>query len=135
MRFKKSTFGVQKVHFLGSHTPPPQSIPAMGLFDFVSFFLSIGSFAGLGFAAVYLASKLHVFESQGRGKSWRLCMSGAPVLAATMIAITRTSDYRHHWQGTYIISKGHLEVMQQDLWICKEQFKPWGRGVTSYVPL
>ena len=31
MRFKKSTFLVQKVHFFGSCTPPPKSILATGL--------------------------------------------------------------------------------------------------------
>ena len=59
------------------------------------------SFTSLGFTSLFLASKLHCFEAKGQGQSWRLCVSGAPILAAIMIALTRTSDYRHHWQGMY----------------------------------
>ncbi|XP_072026979.1 phospholipid phosphatase 4-like [Amphiura filiformis] len=78
------------------------------------------SFSSLGFTSMYLASKLHCFESQGRGKSWRLCLSGAPLLAAIMIAITRTSDYRHHWQDIVVGSILGFCIML----ICYKQYYP-----------
>lgn len=54
------------------------------------------SFAGLGFLAFYLAGKLHLFDTRGYIiKAW---MFIAPLVAATLVAISRTMDYRHHWQ-------------------------------------
>lgn len=53
------------------------------------------SFAGLGFLAFYLAGKLNLFDSKGyTGKAW---ISLAPFVGAALVAISRTMDYRHHW--------------------------------------
>lgn len=42
--------------------------------------------------------KLSVF-SQNRGQGWRLVVGLAPIVLALMVALSRTSDYHHHWQG------------------------------------
>lgn len=53
------------------------------------------SFAGLGFLSFYLAGKMHLFDKRGHAhKAW---ISLAPFAGATLVAISRTMDYRHHW--------------------------------------
>ncbi|KAH8107123.1 PAP2-domain-containing protein [Cristinia sonorae] len=54
------------------------------------------SFAGLGFLSFYLAGKLHLFDKRGQAhKSW---IALTPLAGATLVAVSRTMDYRHHWQ-------------------------------------
>ncbi|EIW51708.1 acid phosphatase/Vanadium-dependent haloperoxidase [Trametes versicolor FP-101664 SS1] len=54
------------------------------------------TFAGLGFLSFYLAGKLHLFDMRGHTvKAW---LALAPLAGAAMVAISRTMDYRHHWQ-------------------------------------
>lgn len=60
------------------------------------------SFSCLTFVALYLAGKLHVFSSVGRGSTWRLLCVVIPMLWGTMIAVSRTSDYHHHWQDVSV---------------------------------
>ncbi|KAJ3864047.1 phosphatidic acid phosphatase type 2/haloperoxidase [Lentinula novae-zelandiae] len=58
------------------------------------------SFAGLGFLAFYLAGKLHMFDRKGHvGKAW---ISLTPFAGAALVAISRTMDYRHHWQDVVV---------------------------------
>ncbi|SJX64521.1 related to DPP1-diacylglycerol pyrophosphate phosphatase [Sporisorium reilianum f. sp. reilianum] len=52
------------------------------------------SFAGLTYLSLYLAGKLHLFDRRGHAVSAWLC--GIPLMAATLIAVSRTMDYRHH---------------------------------------
>ncbi|KAG8910329.1 hypothetical protein FRC01_006391, partial [Tulasnella sp. 417] len=50
------------------------------------------SFAGLGFLFWYLSGKLHLFDQRGHaGKAW-ICF--VPLMGATLVAISRTMDYR-----------------------------------------
>ncbi|KAI0647104.1 acid phosphatase/Vanadium-dependent haloperoxidase [Trametes meyenii] len=54
------------------------------------------SFAGLGFLSFYLAGKLHLFDMRGHTvKAW---LALTPLSGAALVAISRTMDYRHHWQ-------------------------------------
>ncbi|KLO13504.1 PAP2-domain-containing protein [Schizopora paradoxa] len=54
------------------------------------------SFAGLGFLAFYVAGKMHLFDHRGHtAKAW---ISLAPLAGAALVAVSRTMDYRHHWQ-------------------------------------
>ncbi|KAK3315792.1 phosphatidic acid phosphatase type 2/haloperoxidase [Apodospora peruviana] len=65
------------------------------------------SFAGLGYLSLFLAGKMRIFahgpgagigehtEKLVRGDLVRALLCGAPLLGATMIAISRCQDYRH----------------------------------------
>lgn len=56
------------------------------------------AFAGFGFITYYVGAKLHTFNHRGRGETWRLCVSVAPLVVAALVAVSRTCDYHHHWE-------------------------------------
>jgi len=58
------------------------------------------AWAGLAFLSLYLAGKLHLFDR--RGHSLKIWISIGPLLGATLVAISRTMDNRHHWQDVVV---------------------------------
>ncbi|KAI8330545.1 phosphatidic acid phosphatase type 2/haloperoxidase [Blakeslea trispora] len=58
------------------------------------------SFAGLGYLALYLAGKIRMFDKFGY--TYKGFMFAFPVIGALLVAVSRTEDYRHHWQDVSI---------------------------------
>ncbi|KAF8533348.1 phosphatidic acid phosphatase type 2/haloperoxidase, partial [Trichophaea hybrida] len=52
------------------------------------------AFAGLGYLSLFLAGKLHVMDN--RGEVWKAFLVLIPLLAASLIAVSRIMDARHH---------------------------------------
>ncbi|KAK4484199.1 hypothetical protein RD792_011421 [Penstemon davidsonii] len=57
------------------------------------------SFAGLGFLALYLSGKIKCFD--GKGHVAKLCILFLPILAASLVGVSRVDDYWHHWQDVF----------------------------------
>lgn len=58
------------------------------------------SFAGLGFLAFYIAGKIKMFDEKGH--TYKGFLFAFPIIGALLVAISRTEDYRHHWQDVTI---------------------------------
>ncbi|CAH7668215.1 phosphatidic acid phosphatase type 2/haloperoxidase [Phakopsora pachyrhizi] len=65
---------------------------------------SSAAWSGLGYLSLYMAGKFHVFDRNHLKiySTIKLWVSIAPIFAATLIAISRTMDYRHHWEDVLI---------------------------------
>ncbi|BFG17122.1 hypothetical protein CerSpe_033970 [Prunus speciosa] len=57
------------------------------------------SFAGLGFLSLYLCGKIKAFDRKGHVA--KLCIVLLPLLAASLVGISRVDDYWHHWQDVF----------------------------------
>lgn len=86
------------------------------------------SFAGFTYLSLYLAGKLHLFDRRGHAVTAWLC--GTPLMAATLIAVSRTMDYRHH--ATDVIA-GALLGLTVAYWSYKLYYPPLGH-VQSHKP-
>ncbi|KAK0526032.1 hypothetical protein OC834_004948 [Tilletia horrida] len=62
------------------------------------------AFAGLTFLSLYLAGKVHLFDSRGHALGAWIVLT--PLVGAALIAVSRTEDYRHH--ATDVIAGGLL---------------------------
>ncbi|CAG8779165.1 23519_t:CDS:2, partial [Dentiscutata erythropus] len=57
---------------------------------------SSASFSGLGYLTFYFAGKLNIFDKKGH--VYKTIVLLCPITVAAYIAVSRTEDYRHHWQ-------------------------------------
>lgn len=72
-------------------------MPAVCLLHFLQTLIKLTgavAFAGLGFLSIYLAGKLHVLDA--RGEAWKTIVVLIPFLAASLVAVSRIMDARHH---------------------------------------
>lgn len=60
------------------------------------------AFASMVLSTLYLLRKLKPLDQANRTDSWKLWFCLSPILLACSIAVSRTCDYHHHWQGNVV---------------------------------
>ena len=88
---------------------------------------SSSSFAGLFYLSLYLAGKLHIWDS--RAFVWKTFLVIVPTLGAALIAISRIEDARHH---PFDVITGSL-LGVACAWVSYRQYfpplsEPWSKG-------
>lgn len=87
------------------------------------------SFAGLLFTSLWLAGQLQVTQPQVG--AWRWAVSFIPVFCASLIALSRTEDYRHHFIDVFV---GLVLGSCVAIWLYFRLF-PCLRNKLSYQPV
>jgi hypothetical protein len=87
----------------------------------------IASFAGLVYISLWLGGKLHVMDN--RGEAWKALLVMVPLLAASLVAVSRIMDARHH--PFDVITGSMLGVVCG--WVAYRQYFPplteaWRKG-------
>ncbi|EIW74763.1 PAP2-domain-containing protein [Coniophora puteana RWD-64-598 SS2] len=118
-------FGLSTWHICAQ---PDASLLEDGFRSFPSGHSSM-AFAGLGFLACYLAGKMHLFDERGHAsKAWTALF---PLLGALLVAISRTMDYRHHWEDVTVGSVLGLAVA----YLAYRQYFPHLADRAAHLPL
>lgn len=76
-----------------------QFVDSIGITLYVCFIIAV-SFCGFGFISLYLGAQMKIFVR--RGRSLPLVVSLFPLIFASLVAISRTCDYHHHWQDVTV---------------------------------
>ena len=60
------------------------------------------AFSGLGYVSLALAAALADVDAPRFGSLWKLIVAFSPALLALLIALSRISDYWHHWEDVLV---------------------------------
>jgi hypothetical protein len=102
-------------------------LPPLHCNDYGLILWLVASFAGLFYLSLYLSGKMHMMDK--RGEVWKTIIVMVPILAATLIAVTRIMDARHH--PFDVITGSLLGVFTA--WASYRQYfpslsEPWKKG-------
>ena len=79
------------------------------------------SFAGLSMLTFYILGKLQIIDRGQRALLAEWMLAFLPVVGALMVALSRVSDYRHHWQD---VTVGSLLGLGLSYWAYNLYFEP-----------
>ncbi|KAJ2826322.1 hypothetical protein IWW50_002419 [Coemansia erecta] len=102
--------------------PTDNSVFLDGMRSFPSGHTSF-SFAGLTYLSLWLAGHLRIGDRWGRTYKSFVCL--LPLLAAMLVGVSRTKDYRHHWQD--VLSGAILGAIMGWFGYLQYYPSPWSR--------